>query len=77
MKAAVAHATFLVRLEQAGPLERVHVFHDRGQRHGERPGQIAHGRLTQGQSGQDRAPGRVGEGRERGVEARQIVNHVV
>lgn len=55
------------------------MFHDRGQRHWERLGNLAHGHpVLFGQPRQDRAAGRVGQGRERGIQfVMSIVNHVV
>jgi len=45
------------------------VLGDRRKRHVERLGQLVHGGLALREPGQDRTPGRVGERRERLVEA--------
>ena len=47
---------------------------DGGEADVERLGELVHRRFTRGEAGEDRAPGRVGEGGERGAEA---VGHVI
>src|SRR5262249_35863549 len=51
--------------DEAGLLEHLEVAGDRGQAHRVRGGELVDGRLALDQSGEDRPPGRVGEGGER------------
>src|SRR5271154_6055538 len=50
--------------DQAGPLEHLEMLGDRGTAHLERLGELADRRLAGREARQDRAPRRVGEGRE-------------
>lgn len=78
-KPAAHGSACLVARHQAGVGEHSDVLHDVGQRHGERHCKLADGqgrRFRQPQ--QNRAPGRIGEGRERSIElCRLIANHMV
>jgi hypothetical protein len=74
----VVDAALFAPREQAGVLEHGEVLRDRGQRHGEGPRELAHGGLGRaGEPRQNRAPRRVGQGRERRVESGRMVNHMV
>ena len=58
------------------------MLHHRGQRHGQRPREFGDGKIAAfTQSRDERAPGRIGEGREGAVEALfgggRILNHEV
>jgi hypothetical protein len=63
--------------EQAGFFQNAKVFRNRGQRHVERLGELADRPLTERQPGEDRAPRRIAEGGEGGVERIEIVNQLV
>jgi len=64
-------------LDEPSALEHAQVLADRRERHGERPGQLAHGVLALGQACHDRAARGVGEGVEDAVEGTGLVNHLV
>jgi len=55
-------AAGLFARDQAGIRQHVEVFHDRGQRHGKRLGELTdRERIAVGKPRQQRAPGRIGE----------------
>ena len=54
--------------DEPGALEHLEVHRDRGLAHRERLGELVTDGLARGQPRQDRAPGRIGEGGEGGVE---------
>src|ERR1043165_2274110 len=60
--------------DEAGALEDLEVLRHGGEAHVERGGELGDGRLAGREAGQDRAPGRVGEGGE-GV-AELVVGHL-
>jgi len=72
-----AHAPLAADAGEPRALEHAHVLRRRGQRHVEPRRQLADGLVPRRQPAQDLAPHRVRERRERGVEPRLIVNHVV
>jgi hypothetical protein len=73
------NAAGLVARHQAGIRQHVEMFHHRGQRHLERPGEVAdRDGVGLAQPRQQRTPRRIGECRECAVKRRgQIVNHKV
>lgn len=75
-------ATGLPAHDQPGLGEHREVLHHRGQRHGQRPREFGDGKIAAFPQARDqRAPSRVGEGREGAVEAAvggvRILNHQV
>ena len=54
--------------DEPGALEELEVLADCRLADGEGGGELVHRRIAIAQAGQDRAPGRVGEGNEGGVE---------
>ena len=67
--------------DQAGPLEHLQVFRDRRHAHVERLRELGDRRLAGGETGENGAAGRVGQGAERGVEGAvrtlSVYNHSV
>lgn len=63
--------------DQAGPFEHLQVLGNGGKGHAERPGQGADRRLAGGETGKHGASRGIGEGGERRVEPRLILNHMV
>ena len=68
-------------MDQARPLEHLHVLGDRRERHGERRGELADRGLSLGEASQDGPAGRVGQGGEDLVDRARVrplkQNHVV
>ena len=68
----------LFAFDEPGILENGEMLDDAGQRHADRRGQLADRALAVPEPDQDRAPRRIGERAEDGIEpARRIVNHKV
>src|SRR5579871_4838566 len=74
-QAARADAAMLLRSDEASGLQHTDVFHQAWQRHVERLGELADGRLALREPRKDRAPRRIGERAEHVVEMRRIVSH--
>ena len=66
-QAAGAPLSVAAARDESGTLENVEVLRDRRLRDRERCGELGNGGLTRGEPGEDRPPGRVGEGCEAGV----------
>ena len=67
-EARMAHPTAPLHVGESGPGQHAHVLRHGRKRHGEALGELADAALTREEASEDRAPRRVGERREGGVE---------
>ena len=78
LELAAHDAADLFAFDEPCILENGQMLDDAGQRHADRRGQLADRALALPEPDQDRAPRRIGERAEHGIEpARRIVNHKV
>ena len=77
VKAARAGAAELLRPHETAGLQDLHVLHDRGERHGQRPAELAdRGRPLAEPLQHEPSPG-IGERVEDAVQVRRIVKHML
>ncbi len=69
-------AADLLRAHQARLFQHAQVLHGRGQRHGQRPGELGHRRGALAQPLHHRPPGGVGERAEQAVQIGRLVKHM-
>jgi hypothetical protein len=72
-----ADATLLPNASQPRALEHAHMLGHRGEAHLEPRRELADGPVAGGEPSENRAPSGIGERRERSIEGRMLVNHVV
>jgi hypothetical protein len=69
---APPHAALLGAREEPGPFEHAEMLVHARERHPERARELGDGGLASGEPGENGAPGRIGEGREDGVEVKRF-----
>lgn len=78
MQAAAPDAAVLGVRDQPGAREHAEVLVDAREGDPERPRQLRNRRFARRQAGENRAPGRIGQGRKQAVEVGSgILNHMV